>query len=108
MSTPRLREIEREFKRLPQLETGETIRRPMPGAAPLSATEREQQRIAYIAAVDAMARALRQSIATLAALKADTGLMIADHGDRLDALERAAAVDRSRTRWQRLRWVVGL
>jgi hypothetical protein len=31
-----------------------------------------------------------------------------DHASRLDAIERAAAVDRSRTRWQRMRWLVGL
>ncbi len=103
MSTPRLREIEREFKRLPQLETGETIRRPMPGAAPLSATEREQQRIAYIAAVDAMARALRD----LMDWRKDAARYFVEHSDAISAIERAIAVANTRTFWQRLRWLVG-
>jgi hypothetical protein len=83
----------------------------VPENKPLSATEREQQRVAYIAAVDAMAVTLRLTAAQVEALRtAVTNALRGcdDHASRLDAIERAAAVDRSRTRWQRMRWLVGL
>ena len=93
--------------RLIQLRPGDTYRS-APQSVPLSATEREQQQIAYIAAVDAMATTLRgfgvQIPATVKELEARDTRM----AQRLDVLERAAAVDRSRTFWQRLRWLVGL
>lgn len=80
---------------------------------PLSASEREQQRIAYIAAVDAMAVTLRTLVEAHKSHRtfthSDSALNNTRHAEvseRMDAIERAIVVDRSRTRWQRLRWLV--
>jgi hypothetical protein len=84
----------------------------------LSAAEREQQRVAYIAAVDEMARTLAVTVKVLnettkqvdglLAWREEAARYFVEHSDAIASLERAAAVANTRTAWQRLRALVGL
>ena len=87
---------------------------------PLSAAQREAQRIAYVAAVDNMALTLAEVVkahdtllSRFAALQADYDGHIKWHNTntpntakRLDALDRVTAARWNLPLWYRLRWMV--
>ncbi len=81
---------------------------------PMSASDREKQREAYVLAVDNMARTLRETVKHadgLANLVTQIYAINRKLEDRIDALERDAAVGRafrSESFMARLRWLVGL